>query len=78
MSEVPLDVMGRKGAGEEWGHSHPLGHLVGGWRWEAVGWEVTSGCWLLIEEHICLQGPEMKQNLCHQCNVLSPQVSLGP
>lgn len=53
-----------------WGIPVLWGNLMDRWRWEAVGWEGTSGCWLLTEECCCLRGPKMKQNLWHQCNVL--------
>lgn len=45
MSEVLLDVMGRRGAGKEWGHSHPLGS-PGGWM-EVGGCGMGSDLWLL-------------------------------
>lgn len=60
-----------------WGIPVLLSRLMGGWRWQAVGWEVTSVWSLLTEEGNCLQGPKMKQNLSDPCSVLHSQMSLG-
>lgn len=45
MHEVPLDVMGRRGAGGELGHSCPLGSHDG-WM-EVGGCGMGSDLWLL-------------------------------